>query len=64
MADAMYQTAYDFTDESGQKRLMTTGEWTRQLRTDTQYGWDKTENAKREAQQLSSSIIQAFGRVM
>jgi hypothetical protein len=64
MADAMYQTAYDFTDESGQKRLMTTGEWTRQLRTDTQYGWDKTENAKREARQLSSSIIQAFGRVM
>lgn len=64
MADAMYQTAYDFTDESGQKRLMTTGEWVRKLRTDGQYGWDKTENAKREARQLSSSIVQAFGRVM
>jgi archaellum component FlaC len=64
MGDATYQAAYDFVDESGQKRLMTTGEWARKLRTDTQYGWDKTENAKREAQQLSSSIIQAFGRVM
>lgn len=63
MADAKYQTAYDFVDESGQKRLMTTGEWVRKLRTDTQYGWDKTENAKQEARQLSASIVQAFGRV-
>lgn len=63
MADAKYQTAYDFVDESGQKRLMTTGEWVRKLRTDSQYGWDKTENAKQEARQLSASIVQAFGRV-
>lgn len=63
MGDAKYQTAYDFVDESGQKRLMTTGEWVRKLRTDSQYGWDKTENAKQEARQLASSIVQSFGRV-
>lgn len=64
MGEALYQTAYDFTDESGQKRLMTTGEWVRQIRSDAAYGWDKTENAKQEARQLASSIVQSFGRVM
>jgi len=34
------------------------------LRSDKKYGWDKTENAKREARNLASSIAQAFGRVI
>ena len=63
MGQAMFETAYNY-GETGQKRMMTSGEWEILLRSDAKYGWDKTENAKREARQLATSISQAFGKVM
>jgi hypothetical protein len=63
MGEAMFEAAYNYGDP-GQKRMMTTGEWEIMLRSDAKYGWDKTENAKREARQLASSISQAFGKVI
>lgn len=63
MGEAMFESAYNYGD-AGQKRMMTSGEWEIMLRSDQKYGWDKTENAKREARQLATSITQAFGKVI
>lgn len=63
MSSADFETAFSFGEE-GKKRLMTTGEWRRAIRTNGAFGWDKTENAKREARQIASSIVQAFGKVI
>jgi hypothetical protein len=63
MGDAMFEAAYNYGD-TGQKRMMTSGEWEIKLRRDAQYGWDRTNNAKAEARQLASSIAQAFGKVI
>lgn len=63
MSQAQFEAAYNY-GEAGQKRMMTSGEWEILLRSDSKYGWDRTENAKREARQLAGSIAQAFGKVM
>lgn len=63
MGEALFESAYNYGD-AGQKRMMTSGEWEIMLRSDQKYGWDKTENAKREARQLATSITQAFGKVI
>jgi hypothetical protein len=63
MGEAMFEAAYNYGD-TGQKRMMTSGEWEIMLRSDAKYGWDKTNNAKAEARQLASSIAQAFGKVI
>lgn len=63
MSGANWEMAFNF-DDNGNKRIMTTGEWRRALRTNKEFGWDKTEGAKREARQIASSIVQAFGRVI
>ena len=63
MSQAQFEAAYNY-GEAGQKRMMTSGEWEIMLRSDQKYGWDKTENAKREARSLAASIAQAFGKVI
>jgi hypothetical protein len=63
MTDPKYRAALDFTDEKGNRRRMTLGEWERKLRTDTQYGWSKTEQAKDLARNAASTILRAFGKV-
>jgi hypothetical protein len=63
MGSADFESAFNFGEE-GKKRMMSSGEWEIMLRSDKKYGWDKTENAKREARNLASSIAQAFGRVI
>lgn len=63
MSQAQFEAAYNF-GEPGKKRMMTSGEWEIMLRSDAKYGWDRTENAKREARQLATSIAQAFGKVI
>jgi hypothetical protein len=63
MSQGAYSTAFDFGEE-GKKRLMSTSEWERKLRSDATFGWDKTQNARDEARALASSISQAFGRVI
>jgi len=64
MSEAQYEIALAYGGENGQKRTMTTGEWERLLRTDSRYGWEKTENAKDEARSLATNIAQAFGRII
>ena len=63
MSQAQFEAAYNY-GEAGQKRMMTSGEWEIMLRSDQKYGWDRTENAKREARSLAASIAQAFGKVI
>lgn len=63
MSAADYEVALNFGEE-GKKRMMTSGEWDRLLRTDSKYGWEKTNNAKQEARGLASSLVQAFGRII
>lgn len=63
MSQGAYSQAFDFGEE-GKKRLMSTSEWERKLRSDATFGWDKTQNARDEARALASSISQAFGRVI
>lgn len=63
MSTGAFEQAVTFGEE-GKKRLMTNSEWEKLLRTDPQYGWEKTNNAKDEARSLSASIAQAFGRIL
>jgi hypothetical protein len=42
-------------------RPMTFDEWTSKIRTDTQYGWDKSQNAQKAASVLSTQLMEAFG---
>lgn len=63
MSSADYEVALAFGEE-GKKRAMTTGEWEKLLRTDSRYGWEKTENAKSEARSLANNLAQAFGRII
>lgn len=63
MSTGAFEQAVTFGEE-GKKRLMTNSEWEKLLRTDPQYGWEKTNNAKDEARALSANIAQAFGRIL
>jgi hypothetical protein len=63
MSAVDYEVALNFGEE-GKKRIMTSGEWDRLLRTESKYGWEKTNNAKQEARGLASSLVQAFGRII
>jgi hypothetical protein len=63
MSQGDYEVALSFGEE-GKKRAMTTGEWEKLLRTDSRYGWEKTENAKSEARSLANNLAQAFGRII
>ena len=64
MGSAKFESAYSYGDAGTPQRLMTAGEWERMIRSDNRYGWNKTENAKKEARQLGQSLAAAFGRLM
>ena len=42
-------------------RAMTFDEWTSTLRTDTRYGFDRTQGAQKQASILSGQLMEAFG---
>ena len=63
MSTGDFDVALNFGEE-GKRRVMTSGEWEKLLRTDSRFGWEKTENAKTEARSLASSLAQAFGRII
>jgi hypothetical protein len=52
-----------FDQQSKQMRAMTLDEWTKEMRTDPQYGWRFTTNAKDAAAALVMQIGQSMGRV-
>lgn len=45
----------------GAKGAMTADEWTRLIRTDARYGWDKSSTARGEAAQLTTALARMFG---
>ncbi len=61
MSSADFEKALAFDDGKG-KRMMTTGEWARLLKTDNRYGWRNTQNAIETGRQVAKSIIQSFQR--
>jgi hypothetical protein len=63
MSTGAFEQAVSFGEE-GKKRLMTNSEWEKLLRSDPQYGWERTNNAKDEARALSANIAQAFGKII
>ena len=63
MSTGAFEQAVSFGEE-GKKRLMTNSEWEKLLRSDPQYGWERTNNAKDEARSLSANIAQAFGKII
>jgi hypothetical protein len=63
MSAADYEVAINFGEE-GKKRVMSTGEWDRLLRTDPKYKWEYTNNAKDEARGLAANLVKAFGRII
>jgi hypothetical protein len=63
MSAADYEVAINFGEE-GKKRVMSTGEWDRLLRTDPKYKWEYTENAKDDARGLAANLVKAFGRII
>jgi hypothetical protein len=62
MGASDFEKAYAF-GEAGNQRMMTAGEWSALLRTDSRYNWNKTMNAKNEARALGQSLAMAFGRL-
>jgi hypothetical protein len=63
MSTGAFEQAVSFGEE-GKKRLMTNSEWEKLLRSDPQYGWERTSSAKDEARALSANIAQAFGKII
>lgn len=61
MSQADYEVALNFND-NGNKRMLTTGEWERMLKSDDRYGWGDTENAKQIARSISQSLVASLGR--
>lgn len=53
---------YHGADGKGPERAMTFDEWTRKIRSDQQYGWDKTTGAHKAASSLLSGILERFGK--
>jgi hypothetical protein len=43
------------------QRMMTMDEWTKTIRTDTRYGFDKSQNGQRAASVLANQLMEAFG---
>jgi hypothetical protein len=60
--DPKWQQAVFRTDQGTSKRtVMSLADWGKTLRTDKQYGYDKTPEAVRAGTQLASAVAQAFG---
>jgi hypothetical protein len=46
---------------NGQSGVLSRDEWERVLKTDSKYGWDKTNKAREEYSSLADSLLSAFG---
>lgn len=59
--DPMWSRALTFTDQKGNRRLMDDYEWQKTLRTDEQYGWDKTQNGIAAGYRVGNALSSALG---
>lgn len=64
LADPRWRRALDGSrDDKGQPAAMSLSEWERTIKTDGTYGWDRTKQARQQAAQFASSLMEKFGRV-
>jgi len=61
MSNADYEVALSYQDGSA-KRMMTTGEWQRMLKSDKKYGWTKTKQAVDLGREIGLNIVKSFQR--
>lgn len=61
MSDADFERAIAYDDGKG-KRMLTTGEWARLLKTDKKYGWERTQQAVDLGRQIGMNIVNSFQR--
>lgn len=62
--DPKWGAALDFADpETGQRRAMTRSEWINKIRSDDQYGWDRTTGARTQGAQFAQELARTFGKV-
>jgi hypothetical protein len=61
MSNADYEVALSYQDGST-KRMMTTGEWQRMLKSDKKYGWEKTKQAVDLGREIGLNIVKSFQR--
>jgi hypothetical protein len=61
-ADPKWRRPLDTIDpKTGERRIMTLSEWQSTLKTDAQYGYDKTQNGVNEALTLAQSLTKSMG---
>jgi hypothetical protein len=62
ISNAMWSAPLQHRDKAGAApREMTMDEWTAKLRTDTRYGWDKSQNAQRAAATFAGQLMGVMG---
>jgi hypothetical protein len=61
MSNADYEVALSYQDGST-KRMMTTGEWQRMIKSDKKYGWEKTKQAVDLGREIGLNIVKSFQR--
>ena len=61
MSNADYEVALSYQDGAS-KRMMTTGEWQRMLKTDKKYGWERTKQAVDLGRDIGLNIVKSFQR--
>lgn len=60
LTDPQWQAPLQYVD-GGVRRLATTDEWMRQLKTDSRFGYDRTSAGRSEAAQLATALAEKFG---
>lgn len=62
ISDGKWNAAISHRGKAGEPpRAMTFDEWTAKLRTDTKYGWDKTQNGQKAASTLATELMKRMG---
>lgn len=61
MSNPDYEVALSYQDGST-KRMMTTGEWQRMIKSDKKYGWEKTKQAVDLGREIGLNIVKSFQR--
>ena len=61
MSNPDYEIALSYQDGPS-KRMMTTGEWQRMIKSDKKYGWTKTKQAVDLGREIGLNIVKSFQR--
>lgn len=61
--DPKWMTALDQVDQKGNHSNMSLSDWTQKIKSDPQYRYDYTDNAKQAATGFATDILKKFGRI-